>query len=90
MFDTRTRLLFFACLKDAAGAALKDAAPAPTYKKIGSGAALKVAAPAPQHKETRVSFIILYNFMRNGFLISRNKARSFRKSSFVCSVFLKT
>ena len=29
MFDTRTRLLFFACLKDAAGAALKNAAPAP-------------------------------------------------------------
>ena len=48
MFDTRTRLLFFACLKDAAGAALKSAAPAPTSKKIGSGsrAALKVAAPA--------------------------------------------
>ena len=51
MFDTRTRLLFFACLKDAAGAALKNAAPAPgsDQKKIGSGAALKVAAPAPQH-----------------------------------------
>ena len=30
MFDTRTRLFFFACLKDAAGAALKKAAPAPT------------------------------------------------------------
>ena len=29
MFDTRTRLLFFACLKDAAGAALKNAALAP-------------------------------------------------------------
>ena len=29
MFDTRTRLFFFACLKDAAGAALKNAAPAP-------------------------------------------------------------
>ena len=53
MFDTRTRLFFFACLKDAAGAgaALKSAAQAlaPTSKKIGSGsgAALKVAAPAP-------------------------------------------
>ena len=49
MFDTRTRLLFFACLEDAEGAALKNAAPAPTSKKIGfgSGAALKVAAPAP-------------------------------------------
>ena len=51
MYDTRTRLFFFACLKDAAGAALQNAAPAPTNKKIGSGsgAALKVAAPAPQH-----------------------------------------
>ena len=29
MFDTRTRLFFFACLKDAAGAALKNVAPAP-------------------------------------------------------------
>ena len=50
MFDTRTRHFFFACLKDAAGAALKNSAPASTSKKIGSGAALKVAAPAaPQH-----------------------------------------
>ena len=38
-----------ACLKNAAGAALKNAAPAPTNKQIGSGAALKVTAPAPQH-----------------------------------------
>ena len=38
MFDTRTRLFFFAYLKDAAGAALKNAAPA--NKNI---------APAPQH-----------------------------------------
>ena len=30
MFETRTRLLFLACLKDAAGAALKNAAPAPS------------------------------------------------------------
>ena len=29
MFDARTRLLFFACLKDAAGVALKNAAAAP-------------------------------------------------------------
>ena len=44
MHDTRTRLLFFACLK--AGAALKNAAPAP-------GSDLQKnrlqAAPAPQH-----------------------------------------
>ena len=39
MFDTRTRLFFIACLKNAAGAALKNAAPAPTKKKIGSGSA---------------------------------------------------
>ena len=53
MFDTRTRLLCFACLKDAARDDLKMRLrlPAPTNKKIGSGfgAALKVAAPAPQH-----------------------------------------
>ena len=43
MFDTRTRLFFFACLKDAAGAGatLKSAAPAPTSKKIGSGSRLR-------------------------------------------------
>ena len=43
MFDTRTRLLFFACLKDAAGAGAalkKAAAPAP-------GSAKKKSAPAP-------------------------------------------
>ena len=41
MFDTRKKLVFFACLNDAAGAALKSAAPAPapTSKKIGSGSA---------------------------------------------------
>ena len=46
MFDTRTRLFFFAYLKDAAGAgaALKNVAPAPTNKKIASDSrvALKV------------------------------------------------
>ena len=50
MFDARTRL-FFACLKGAAGAALKRwlriRFSAPTNKNIGSGsgATLKVAAP---------------------------------------------
>ena len=39
MFDTRTRLFSFACLKDAAGAALKNAAPGSDPKKIGSGSA---------------------------------------------------
>ena len=47
MFDTRTRL-FFTCLKDTAGAALKRRQwlSAQTNKKIGTGfgAALKVAA----------------------------------------------
>ena len=64
MFDTRTRLFFFACLEDAAGvgAALKSAAPAPSsgqqkisssQQKIGSGsgAALKVAAPEHWNKD---------------------------------------
>ena len=46
MFDTRTRLFSFACLKDAAGAALKSAAPASKKIGSGSGAARKVAAPA--------------------------------------------
>ena len=54
LFDTGTRLFFFACLNDAAGAALKNAAPGSDHKKSGSGsgAALKwrlQAAPAPQH-----------------------------------------
>ena len=40
MFDTRTRLLFFACLKDAAPA----------------GAALKVAAPQHCVNQTKVMF----------------------------------
>ena len=58
MFDTITRLLFFACLKDAAGAALKNAAPAPgsDQQKIGSssGAALKVAAPGSSGSTTLI------------------------------------
>ena len=47
MFCHNTRLSFFACQKDSAGAALKKAAPA-----LGSGSILKVrlqAAPAQQH-----------------------------------------
>ena len=44
MFDSRTRFFFFACPKDAAGAAFKNAAPAPA---VGSGQ--KKSAPAPQH-----------------------------------------
>ena len=62
MFDTRTRLFFFACLKDAAGAALKNAAPAPgsDQKKIGSGsgAALKVAAPGGSGSATLVGIAV--------------------------------
>ena len=48
-FVTTTRLSFFACQKDAAGAgaALKKAAPALVsgQRKISSGSTLKVAAP---------------------------------------------
>ena len=40
MFDTRTRLSFFACQKDAAGSGLTNAAQAPAL-----GSTLKVAAP---------------------------------------------
>ena len=45
MFCNNTRLSFFACPKDAAGAraTLKKAAPA-----LGSGSTLEVATPAPQ------------------------------------------
>ena len=61
MFDTRTRLFFFACLKDAAGAALKKAAlsPGSEQKKIGfgSGAALKVAAPGGSGSATLMIII---------------------------------
>ena len=48
MFVTRTRLFFFACLKYAAGAALKSAAPA---SAPGSDPTKK-SAPAPQHCAT--------------------------------------
>ena len=53
MFDTRTMLLFFAFLKDAAGVggALKNVAPAPGSS---SGAALKVATPAPQQCTSKI------------------------------------
>ena len=56
MFDTRTRLFFFACPKDAAGAgaSLKKATPALTKNKIGSGAALKVAVPGDSGSSTLV------------------------------------
>ena len=56
MFDTRRRLFFFACLKDAAGAALKKLAPGSDKKKIGSGsrAALKVAAPGDSGSTTLI------------------------------------
>ena len=61
MFDTRTRLFFFACLKDAAGAAFKNAAPAPgsDQKKVGSGAALKVAAPGGSATLLRILDVVL-------------------------------
>ena len=51
MFDTRTRLLFLACLKDAAGAALKNAALAPSsdQQKIDSGSGATLTVAAPQH-----------------------------------------
>ena len=65
MFDTRTRLFFFACLKDAAGAALKNAASAPgsDQKKIGSGsgAALKVAAPGGSGSATLGLTALFFN-----------------------------
>ena len=44
MFDTRTRLLFFACRKDAAGAGATLKSAAPTSKKIGSGSRLRYTA----------------------------------------------
>ena len=64
MFDTRTRLLFFACLKDAAGAALKNAAPAPgsDQQKNRLQRHLKVAAPqhCPQHWYNAVLMIQIH------------------------------
>ena len=49
MFFHNTRLSFFACQKDAVGAALKRRhrlrLSTPANKKIGSGSTLKVAAP---------------------------------------------
>ena len=56
MLIIRTRLFYFAFLKDPAGAALEKAAQTfgskPTKKIVpggGFGAALKMAAPAPQY-----------------------------------------
>ena len=54
MFDTRTRLLFFACLKDAAGAALKNAAPAPGSDQQKNR--LRLPAPAPQYWDPHYNF----------------------------------
>ena len=55
---TKEQGFFFACLKDAAVAALKNAAPAPgsDQQKIGSGsgAALKVATPGCSGSATLV------------------------------------
>ena len=66
MFDTRTMLFFFACLKYAAGAALKIAAPAPGSdpKKIGSGSgdALKVAAPGGSGSTTLIKIVNFVTF----------------------------
>ena len=44
MFETRTSLLFFDCITDATGAALKNAAPAPGSFQQKKSA----AAPEPQ------------------------------------------
>ena len=68
MFDTRTMLFFFACLKYAAGAgaALRIKAPAPGSdpKKIGSGSgdALKVAAPGGSGSTTLIKIVNFVTF----------------------------
>ena len=70
MFDTRTMLFFFACLKYAAGAgaALRIKAPAPAPgsdpKKIGSGSgdALKVAAPGGSGSTTLIKIVNFVTF----------------------------
>ena len=59
MFDTKTRLLFFACLKKAAGAALKNVALAPTNKKIGSG-----TGAAPKSGGSRQLWLRLLNTVK--------------------------
>ena len=89
MFDTRTRLFFFACLKDAAGAALKNAAP--TKKKIGSGAALKVAAPGGSGSTTlvyRYSFVDPDDFCLDPSVLT-GKLSFFLKLSYLEFVLVK-
>ena len=56
MFDTRTRLFLFACLKGAAGTTLKRRLrlSATTNTKISSGAALKVEAPGGSGSATLI------------------------------------
>ena len=57
MFCHNTRLSFFACQKDAAGAALKKRLrlSAPANKKIGSGSTLKVAASGGSSSTLKVA-----------------------------------
>ena len=65
MFDTRTKLFFFACLKDAAGAILKSAAPAPgsdQQKNWLRLQRLRLLAPAPQHWYVQY----MYNLVKYG------------------------
>ena len=59
MFDTRTRLSFFDCLKDAAGAALKNATPTPTSKKIGSGSGSATLKKIPNVATTLQFFVVV-------------------------------
>ena len=64
MFCHNTRLSFFACQKDAAGATLKKAAQALVsgqQQKIGSGSTLKVVALGASGSATLVRILILQN-----------------------------
>ena len=97
MFDTRKRLLFFACLKDSAGAALENASPAPTNKKIGSGsgAALKVAAPGGYGSATLVIILKkLYLFSKEAHkFIDNTSGTGFKRTNegrrkFICYLYL--
>ena len=60
MFITRRRLLFFAFLKNSAGATLKRLLSSLSDQKIGSGAAFKLAAPGESGSATLVPALMCY------------------------------
>ena len=65
MFESRTSLLFFSCLKVVAGAALKNAAPAPSSDQQKNPIRIQAA---PQHCRYRYdtgTFLTRFKYVEN-------------------------